>query len=344
MKKRLQFALLLVLFISLVLPGTAYAKALFDDKVVFGGTFTLKSGETIDGSLLVFGGMASLESGSTVNKDVVVMGGTVDAAGTIKGNVVAIGGQVNLEKTALVEGDVAAIGATVDQAAGAQVEGQVVTQIEEPLTLSIVKDIRLPVLRTWGFQGIFGVAWFFLKILLWMILAAVVVLFLPERTERAAHTVATQPALSGGLGLLSAVILPPVMVLLGLTFCLLPFVLVALVIVILVWAFGLIAIGYELGKRLAALARQEWAPAVNAGFGTFILMLVLNTSGALIPCFGLVLPFLVGCIGFGAVVLTRLGSQPYPPQAEIAAGSIAAVQPASPVEPAPPPDDIPPAA
>ena len=85
MKKRFQLAFLLVLLLALALPGTAYARGLFEDKVVFGGNFTLESGETLDGALLVFGGTADLESGSTVAKDVVVMGGTVVRAGRDRG-------------------------------------------------------------------------------------------------------------------------------------------------------------------------------------------------------------------------------------------------------------------
>jgi hypothetical protein len=343
MKKGLLLSILLVLLIALVLPGIAYARGLVDDKVVFGGTFTLKSGETIDGNLMVFGGVATLESDTEVTGDVVVMGGTVDAAGTIGGDVVAIGGQVNLASTAVVEGNVAEIGATVNQETGAQVEGNFVTQLEIPLALSVVEGIRLPATRMVGFQGLLGVAWFFLKLILWMILAAVVVLIMPERTQRAAHAAASQPILSGGLGFLTAVILPPVLVVLGITICLLPVALVALVLAVLVWAFGMVALGYELGKRLATLARQEWAPAVNAGLGAFVLMLILNTVGTVVPCVGWVLPFLVGCVGFGAVVLTRVGSQSYPPQVEMMPGSLAAVPPPSPVEQTPPPVDAPPA-
>ena len=340
MKKRFQLAFLLVLLLALALPGTAYARGLFEDKVVFGGNFTLQSGETLDGALLVFGGTANLESGSTVAKDVVVMGGTVAAQGVIEGDVVAIGGQVDLGASAVVQGDVAAIGATVNQAPGATVEGRLVTQIEEPMTLSIVKDIQLPAVRMAGFPGIFGVGWFFLKILLWMVLAAVVVLFIPERTRRAADTVVSQPLISGGLGLLTAVILPPVLVVLGITICLLPLALLALVAAVLIWAFGLIAIAYELGVRLAGLAKQEWAPAVNAGFGAFVLMLILNTVGTLVPCVGWVLPFLVGCIGFGAVVLTRLGSQAYPLLLQTAAAPAGrrSSPPAAPEEQTPPTD------
>ena len=281
MKKPFQLAVLLVLLLALALPGTAYARGLFEDKVVFGGNFTLQSGETLDGALLVFGGTADLESGSTVAKDVVVMGGTVAAQGVIQGDVVAIGGQVDLGATAVVQGDVAAIGATVNQAPGARLKAPRHPD-RKPLALSIVEDVRLPAVRMAGFPSIFSVAWPFLKILLSMVLAAVVVLFIPERTRRAADTVVSQPLISGGLGLLTAVILPPVLVVLGITICLLPLALLALVAAVLIWA-SVIAIAYELGVRLARLAKQEAARAVNAGFGAFVLMLILNTVGSLVP-------------------------------------------------------------
>ncbi len=133
--------------------------------------------------------------------DVVVFGGNVSASGTVEGNVVAVGGNLNLAESAVVQGDVASIGGNLDQVIGALVEGKVITEIENPIILSTVRDIRLPAYRMMGFQGVLGVAWFFLKIFLWAILAAVVVLFLPKHTERTAQAVADQPILSGGIGL-----------------------------------------------------------------------------------------------------------------------------------------------
>jgi hypothetical protein len=328
MKNRLLVSLLLVMLVALLLPGTAFARGLLEDKVVFGGSYTLESGETLDGNLLVFGGNVTLESESVVTGDVVVFGGNVEASGTVEKNIVSIGGNLNLSQDAVVEGDVASFGGNMGQEIGALIEGRVITQLEDPLTFSVFRDIRLPAYRMMGFQGVLGVAWFFVKVFLWAILAVVVVLFLPKHTERLAQTVVTQPVLSGGIGLLSVVILPPILIILSLTICLLPVTLVALVLIAIIWAFGLIAIGLELGNRLAALARQDWAPAVNAALGTFILVLILNTVGSLVPCVGWVLPVLVGCIGFGAGILTRLGSQPYPPQLSTA------VAPAEPPPPA----------
>jgi len=162
-----------------------------------------------------------------------------------------------------------------------------------------------------GFPGVFNILWFFTKIVLWAALAVLVILFLPEQTERVSRAAVQQPLLTGGLGLLTAAVLPPLLLLLFISVCLIPVALVLLIVAGLAWAFGLIALGYEVGKRLTALAKQEWAPAVSAGLGTLLLMFVLNASGSLLSCIGLILPFLVGVVGFGAVILTRFGTQTY---------------------------------
>ena len=96
MKTITKFALLFTVLIALALPSTAFAKGLMDDQVIFGGEFTLRNGEVLDGNLIVFGGSVELKTGSTVDGDVVVFGGVVEADGTITGNVVGIGGPVNL--------------------------------------------------------------------------------------------------------------------------------------------------------------------------------------------------------------------------------------------------------
>jgi hypothetical protein len=75
---------------------------------------------------------------------------------------------------------------------------------------------------------------------------------------------------------------------------------------------GIIALGLETGKRLAALLNQDWAPSVSAALGVFLLTLTINGIGALVPCIGWLAPFTVGLIGLGAVLITRFGAQEYP--------------------------------
>ncbi len=65
-------------------PSPAYAKELFDDKVVFGGTYTLESGQTLDGNLVIFGGAVTTEADSTVNGDVALLGGVAEIGGNRK--------------------------------------------------------------------------------------------------------------------------------------------------------------------------------------------------------------------------------------------------------------------
>jgi len=325
MKTYVRIGVLLILLALLAIPGAVQAKGILEDELVFGGSYTLESGESLDGNLVVLGGVAFLEDGSSVRGDVIMMGGTLEIGGEVDGNIIVFGGLVSLSETALVEGDVVSLGAQVDRSPGAQIKGEILSNLEGfslPLTFTRMRGFSYPIFNM-GFPGVFNILWFFTKIVLWAALAVLVILFLPEQTERVSHAAVQQPLLTGGLGLLTAAVLPPLLLLLFISVCLIPVALVLLIVAGLAWAFGLIALGYEVGKRLAALAKQEWAPAVSAGLGTLLLMFVLSASGSLLSCIGLILPFLVGVVGFGAVILTRFGTQTYTTEPSQPAGYVA---------------------
>jgi hypothetical protein len=78
------------------------------------------------------------------------------------------------------------------------------------------------------------------------------------------------------------------------------------------WLLGWVALGYEVGSRIAEAVNMVWAPAISAGVGTFILIFVLGGFSKLIPCIGWLPQTLVGLWGLGAVLLTRFGTQDYP--------------------------------
>ncbi len=335
MKTNLRIAILLTLVLVLILPSTAMARGLFGDRIVFGDTFTLESGETLDGNLIVFGGNAILEVGSQVDGDVVLMGGNLEADGSIGGSVVAIGGLVSLGETSLVEGDVAAIGAQLDKAEGARIIGEVINNLDTPLVFPFTDSVRVPRFEV-NFSPIVNIVMFFMKVLLWSALAVLVVLFMPEYTQRVGQAAIAQPPLAGGLGLLTVVALPVVVIALTITILLIPVSLLVIVLFGLAWIFGLIGLGLELGKRLAELTKQEWAPAVSSGVGTLVLILVLNGVREVIPCIGWIPSALAGLLGLGAVLLTRFGSQAYQPQ------GVGAQIPAPPSAPQPPEAPMPP--
>jgi hypothetical protein len=326
MKTLTKISLLFVVLLALVLPSTAFAKGLMDDQVVFGGKFHLRSGEVLDGNLIVFGGIVELESGSTVDGDVIVFGGIINADGLITGTVVGLGGPVNLGGTAVVEGEVVSAGSPINRSSGAIVEGEIVDMVQGPFTFDFPGGMQ-----TWPGGGQLpgmDLRWnplvSFVQFVLWLFVGAVVamlaLLFVPERIERVAHSAVNSPLPSLGIGLLIAILFVPlilvmtfVMFILIITICLLPFVLLAVIFVAVVaWAFGLIALGYEVGKRLTNGLNKDWAPPLSAGIGTFLLLLVVNGLGIMIPCVGWIFPALAGMLGLGAVILSRFGTRIYP--------------------------------
>lgn len=324
MKKRYKYFVLLVTLIILIIPGTAFARDLQDDRVVAGGTFTLESGEAVDGSLIVFGGSAITEQDSLVEADVVVFGGIVTIDGTVVGNVVGVGGVVNLRENAVVEGDVTTIAGTLNRETGALVEGQVITGIDAPALTIFPETLDIPTNFT-QFEPVFNpvgftlwrVVWFIFRTFLWGALAALVAMFLPNPTTRTSKAIVNQPVMSGGVGLLTIIITPVLLLLLAITCILSPISLLGVLALVVAWAFGRIAIGLEIGNRIAKTFDREWPIPLAAGVGTFGLTLVIDSVGTFIPCVGWLIPALVGLFGLGAVVLTRFGTQNYPLEDEV---------------------------
>jgi hypothetical protein len=335
MKKTIQFAILLVILAVLALPGTAFARSLGDDRVVAGGSFTLREGETQDGDLLILGGAVSLEEGSLVDGHVVLMGGTLAVDGEVNGNIVGIGGVVSLRDTAVVHGDVTTMAATLNRAQGAVVSGQVVTGFRPDFRFDFpgqvqpphVPDVQVRLSPLWN--GI----WFLFRTFMWAALAVLLVMFLPNQADRTARAVVDQPVIAGAVGLLTALVAPLLLIAMAITIILIPVSLAGGVVLAIAWFLGRIALGLEIGRRIALNIRQDWPLAIAAGIGTFVLTLVIDGIDLVVPCVGWLFPVLVGMVGLGGVLLTRFGTQPYPP---VIGAYPAYPPPPPPVPPAPP--------
>ncbi len=304
--------------IGLAFPVHANAAALpaqpqgntYPDKVVFGDTFTLGSGDIVDGNLTVLGGVVALENGSSVTGDVVLLGSTLNADGDVSGNVSTLGGSLFLGDQAVIHGNLSMLGGTLHRSAGAQILGQVVNGGIGPLNLSLP---RLPYgINLWsGFQPIFNLFRTIINVLVLAALAILVVLLWPRPTDRIAQAVGAQPVITGGLGLLTVVVLPALLIILLITIILIPLSILGFLVLGIASLFGWIAVGLEVGKRIAQMFKQDWQPAIAAGLGTLVITLISSFIGA-IPCIGWFVPFLIGMVGLGGVIITRFGSQAYP--------------------------------
>jgi len=329
MKQTVRIASLILLALVIFAPmQSAVAKGpSFDGQVIFGESYTLKEGETLNGDLLVFGGTATLEEGAIVNGDVVLFGGSLVVNGEVSGDVAVTGGSVTIGSSAHLHGTLSTIGASLERAEGSQVDGQIFNtgtswiingqNGANPVTPSTPATPAVPgihenfnpfglLLNTLGqalkaFGQALGLA----------VVAMVVMLFLASHADRVAHAVMAQPLTAGGLGLLTVIVAPITLLLLTVTIILIPVVAIAVVALFVAAVFGWIAIGYEIGQRFTLAIHQNWHPAFSAGVGVFTLTLVANalTGIPVLNCVGWLVPFLLGLAGLGGVMMTRFGTQ-----------------------------------
>ncbi len=341
--KRATKLLTLLALLALVFFPTASARAMgpFDGgPVIFGGSYTLESGDTLNGDLVVFGGNVTIEEDATVKGSIVIFGGTIKLDGTMTQDLVLIGGAGSMGGKAVLEGDLVMVGGSMARAEGARIEGEIrdnpTIEIPAPPAPEVpevppvpeappVPEVSQPNINIDPLRSAFGVLG---QAVLIAALAMLLSLFMLPQMERVADTLVRQPLVSAGVGILTipgSAILALFMLATLVLILAIPFLALAL---FLAWLFGLIAIGFEVGERFTRSIGQNWSPTLTAGFGTFLLVLVVEGIG-LIPCVGWTVPFIVGVTGAGAVVLTILDGRRKPFVAVPASGPDEPLPPAS---------------
>jgi hypothetical protein len=332
MRRRRFIWLMVLLAVGLLLPATP---ALAGDGppgddgiIIWNEDYTLEEGESLDGDLVVFNGDVTLEAGSRVEGSVIVWNGSADVKGTVEGDLVVSSGDICLDDDAWVQGSVVCSWACeLEQEEGARVDGGIVEGIPfEGLKLDRWRGLPIPIpqLTTFWVSGpgvvldwMLGVIRSAVSILVVAAVAGLVALVWPRQVTQVGQAVVKAPAASFGIGLLTVLAAVLLAIALALTICL-PLIFVAALVA--AGLFGWICIGALVGEELfKALNTRETAPLWTAGLGTLVITLV--TAGIdVIPCLGLLgllLTFVVGCIGLGAVVLTRFGSTAYVPSSPL---------------------------
>lgn len=336
MKKIYKVIAMLALFAILFVPaGSADAQDSSENgALVFGEDFTLKSGETLDGDLIVFGGNVTIEADAVVQGSIVVFGGNVDfaasaevtgdvlmiggnmdAGGIVDGSITVIGGQITLTETAVVHGDVGLVGGQLERDPEAQVEGDVMENmpapsinlpdipgIPNPLTAPNVPEINVRFNPFWEAMNVL------FRALAVAAIAMLLTLFLEPNMQRVADAIVRQPLIAGSVGLLTIVIAPLVVIIQVVTIILIPVAALVVLILPLVWLFGVIALGQEVGERFTKAINQTWAPVLTSGFGAFLLMLVGGYIW-MIPCLGRLLVILISLMVVGGVMMTWFGTR-----------------------------------
>ena len=329
-----------------------------DGKLVFGGSYTLRSGERLRGDLVVFGGNAKLETDTRVDGSIVVIGGEADIASRVSGDMVIVGGGVRLRSSAEVDGQLVRVGGTLQKDEGAIIHGGESGGANIPPIPPI--PTRPPV-EYWPQSGVNAflnlvahVVYSLGMTVVLALLAMFVVALWREPLERVSQTIVNAPAASWGVGVLTVlafvVVLPAFAVLSAILIIacglgLLGFGVIAAASVALVigWLMGWIALGQLVGQRLLdTLGYHHPTLAASAAVGTAALTLFWLGLAPLCGMGWLIFAVL-SPLGLGAVVLTRFGSQDYrssngthPASWSPAPAPVVPAAPVAPVAPEPP--------
>jgi len=293
---------------------------------IWGEDYTLEEDERLNGDLVVFNGDVTLEAGSRVEGSVIVWNGDAETEGAIEGELVVSGGNIHLGDSARVEGGVVCSwDCELEQEEGARVDGGIVEGIPPtgfPLdrwpdfqSLSSYWASGTGRAVNWALGLVRGVA----SVLVVAAVAGLVALIWPQQVAQVGRTVTMSPGTSFGIGLLTAFAATTLIVVLLLTICLSPASVLAALALGVAGLFGWIGVGALVGERLMqALNMRGTAPLWASGLGTLLITLVTAGLGAL-PCLGVLgIPLVtgLGCLGLGAVVLTRFGTMAYTPSTQ----------------------------
>jgi hypothetical protein len=334
--------LVLLLAAGVLLPATpalADGSPPGDDGVViWNEDYTLEEGERLDGSLVVFNGDATLEADSHVEGSVIIWNGNVEVDGTVDEDVVVSGGDIYLGEDAWIGGSVTCSwNCDLEEEEGAHVEGGYTEgdplsgfryDGENGISIPMLPGPPLEQLRSlrerslsfprqalhWALRFIRGVT----AILVVAAVAGLVALIWPQPTAQIGRTVVKAPWQSLGMGALTGAAATVLIIALTLTICMSPLAALAALALGAAVLFGWIAVGAVIGERLMqALNAREIAPLWAAGLGTLLVSLVgVGLSGAFcLAPLGWLMIAALGCLGLGAVVLTRFGTMAYSPPA-----------------------------
>lgn len=310
--KKFTGVVFLFLLITLLIPAQVSARSQNDDQIVLGGSFILDEDETLIGNLVVIGGIADLRNGSNVTGDIILVGCTLTANGTINGNVILVGSSANLEKSTKVLGDLISISSQIDQENGSIIKGEIrqnfgfPLQLNSPDALPSIPD--RPEIFHPDFSPLMTASRIGFRSFVVSILAMLAAMIFPNAILRTGRPILSEPVLAGTIGFFASIIIPILLAITVITIIGIPITLVGALLLIYAAFLGWVSVGTLIGSRLAGAFKSQWHIAVKAGVGTLLLTLVTDAISR-IACVGWVIPFLVGILGLGAVLMTRLGTR-----------------------------------
>ena len=284
--------------------------------------------------IVKFGGDVRVDEDEKVTGAVVVFGGSATIAGVVTDDVVVVGGDLMIEDTADIRGSAVCMGGEITKMPGAKIGEGEVSLGSFPTGASIAPFV-CPGRGIGGFLhhgvGLFaGLVWIGLVLLF----GAAILFFFPGALERVSATIEEVPVKSGLVGLFGEILLVPLLLFVTLVLCVsiigipLLFLVIPLAVFAVIAAFFLgyigagVFAGREIGNRAGISLESRYrvmAIGVVAILAFNILSWIVGLGGdtlwplrAIFGFVGGVIGYLAATVGFGAVIMTKFGTRPFP--------------------------------
>jgi uncharacterized RDD family membrane protein YckC len=266
--------------------------------VVIGRDAELKAGESVE-AFVVIGGSGKVHG--RVRQAAVAIFGDLDIDGQVGDAAVAVLGNITTHKGARVRGDAVAVGGRVEVAQGARVHSRQGIEFPDVQWLRkwfvqcvlLLRPLSLKVSWVWFVAGIF--------LLFYILIAAL----FPRPVRACVGELTERPATTFCLGLLTILLLPLALAILGVTgvgLLVVPFVLAAVLFGALI---GRVAILEWIGWRLA---HQFGAQSFNSPLTGLLLGALLVAVLYLVPFLGLLTFAIISLWSLGGAVTAAFGS------------------------------------
>jgi len=300
-----------------------------DGGVVVNDQYTLGKDQVHRGNLTVIARQVVLEAGSRVDGNLsIVSSGPVTLNGEVNGNVSVLAPNATLASGLRVNGNLSICVREVSQSPGAVISGDQSAGCDQLGAVFSGRDSNgIRQIRNLPFGGYTETPLLRLFRVIVMAcaiaaLAALVMLFFPRHIGRITETATDSPITTGLVGFVSigvalaitAVYLLSIVLTVGVMCLAAPIVAALWVAVFLALLLGWIAVAVPLGRAIAYRLKVHPTPMVTAALGALALTLLYGVID-MIPCIGWlswVMLVVLGSVGFGAVLLTRFGTRPYP--------------------------------
>jgi len=284
---------------------------------------------TVNHDIVKMGRDIVVEEYEEVDGDVVAVGGDVTVKGTVCKNVIALGGDVLVTSTGVVEGDATSIGGDVEKETGAVIRG-------EKIGINFLpKKIFRPIPQV-GFlpTTIIGLPPFFgglalfariIKIMLFLFLGIIVISIVPKNVTKVKDKIKQDFLKSVLVGFAAEILILPIFILLIVTVIGIPVALLVEPLLILVaLILGYTGVSYFIGEKLREGTNlKPETPMMTLIIGilavecVLLLARVVGILGHFLFPFSWILTFIgwviwyvAVTVGFGACILTRLGTRP----------------------------------